>query len=91
VFVWFRESRRWRQAVEGRYREYQLIRLTILAVNGVLRARGTQRAVVDMLTPGIPEKITRIGCGAVVGLVVGFALAVGIVSYYANSAHCLAR
>jgi O-antigen/teichoic acid export membrane protein len=62
-----------------------LVRLMILAVNGVLRARGTQRAVVDMLTPGISEKITRIGFGAVVGLVVGFALAVGVVSYYANS------
>ena len=38
-----------------------------------------------MSTPDIPEKVTRIGCGAVVGLVVGFALAVGTVSYYANS------
>jgi hypothetical protein len=35
--------------------------------------------------PDVPEKITRIGCGALVGLVVGFALAVGTLSYYANS------
>jgi uncharacterized membrane protein AbrB (regulator of aidB expression) len=38
-----------------------------------------------MSTPDIPEKITRIGCGAVVGLVVGFALALGTVNHYANS------
>ena len=38
-----------------------------------------------MPTSDVPEKITRIGCRVVVGLVVGFALAVDTVSYYAHS------
>jgi hypothetical protein len=48
-------------------------------------ARRTLWADVDLSTPDTPEKIARIGCGAMVGLVVGFALAVGTLSYYANS------
>jgi hypothetical protein len=60
-------------------------RLTIAAVNGLLPRKQVQWTVAEMSTPDMPEKAIRIGCGAVVGLVVGFALAVGTVSYYANS------
>jgi hypothetical protein len=33
----------------------------------------------------LPETIARIGCGGIVGLLVGAAIAVGTVSYFANS------
>ena len=48
-------------------------------------AREAQWTVAEMSTPDMPEKAIRIGCGAVVGLVVGFAIAVGTVSYHAHS------
>ena len=38
-----------------------------------------------MATPDRQDTIVRVGCGAVVGLIVGFALLVGTVSYLANS------
>jgi hypothetical protein len=38
-----------------------------------------------MPTPDPQDSIVRVGCGAVVGLFVGFALLVGTVSYVANS------
>ena len=38
-----------------------------------------------MATPDHQDTIVRVGCGAVVGLFVGFALLVGTVSYEANS------
>jgi len=39
----------------------------------------------EMATPDRQDTIVRVGCGAVVGLIVGFALLVGTVSYLANS------
>jgi hypothetical protein len=38
-----------------------------------------------MSMPDRPETITRIGCGVMVGLLVGFAIVVGTASFYANS------
>jgi uncharacterized protein YacL len=38
-----------------------------------------------MATPDRQDTIVRVGCGAVVGLIVGFALLVSTVSYLANS------
>jgi uncharacterized protein YacL len=37
-----------------------------------------------MATPDRQDTIVRVGCGAVVGLIVGFALVVGTVSYFAD-------
>jgi uncharacterized membrane protein (Fun14 family) len=39
----------------------------------------------EMATPDRQDTIVRVGCGAVVGLIVGFALLVSTVSYLANS------
>ena len=38
-----------------------------------------------MAMPDSKDTIVRVGCGAVVGLFIGFALLVGTVSYFANS------
>jgi hypothetical protein len=38
-----------------------------------------------MATPDRQETIVRLGCGAIVGLIVGFGLLVGTVSHLANS------
>jgi uncharacterized membrane protein (Fun14 family) len=38
-----------------------------------------------MATPDRQDILVRVGCGAVVGLIVGLALVVGTVSYFANS------
>jgi len=38
-----------------------------------------------MATPDRQDTIVRVGCGAVVGFMVGLALLVGTVSYFANS------
>jgi hypothetical protein len=39
-----------------------------------------------MSLPDFPETVTRIGFGAIVGLVAGFIFVVGTASFYANSA-----
>ncbi len=51
------------------------------------RARRSAQSLdaAPMATPDRQDTIVRVGCGAVIGLIVGLALAVGTVSYLANS------
>jgi hypothetical protein len=42
-----------------------------------------------MSTPEAQESFARIGCGALVGLLLGLAIAVGTASYWANSISAL--